>query len=423
MLTTYAVQFGLTGLASILITRSLGPEGRGAYAVLLAIATTTMIVGNLSIEPAHVSLWHRAGDRGAIAANSVLLGPALGIAAVGGAVLVVAAAGPGVVPVPGYGLLAIVLAAVPFGVTVQYLNSVLTLRARIETVNRGVMLGTFVYAGSLTLWWCTGRLSLPYVVALWALHSSAPLAVLVPAARPRPRDADPSFARHAIGVGLRYHPGQVSRYLLSRVDVLILNALTDNAAVGIYSLAVTLVEMTRVLADTVAQIVLPGQVAGETAAAAALTARAARLSVLLSLGGIGVVAVAAPVAIPVVYGAAFGASVGPLLVLAPGLLALGATRPVGSFLLRLDRPYLMSAINMAALATDVALNMVLIPAHGVAGCALASTVAYCVLAALQAAWFARATGTPVRALLPAPGDVRYLLGTARRLARSYARLG
>jgi O-antigen/teichoic acid export membrane protein len=256
------------------------------------------------------------------------------------------------------------------------------------------------------------------VVALWAVSVTAPLAVLAPAVRPRPRHWDRALAREAVGRGLRYHPGLASLFLLFRSDILILDGLTTTAAVGLYSLAVSLAELTRVVTDAIAQIALPGQLGPDDRDAAAATSAIARLTGAVALVSVGLMCAAAPMLIPLVYGASFAGSVPALLALAPGLLALGATRPLGAYLLRLDRPGFASALSIAALAVNVTLNFALVPLYGIVGSAVASSIAYAVLAGLQARWFLRATGTSPRDLLPGPAELAYVRSRLLRLSAS-----
>jgi O-antigen/teichoic acid export membrane protein len=240
--------------------------------------------------------------------------------------------------------------------------------------------------------------------------------VLVPAVRPRLRHWDPSLARQAIGRGLRYHPELASLFLLFRSDILILDGMTTTAAVGLYSLAVSLAELTRVVTDAIAQIALPRQMNTDHDAAAAATMRVTRLTTVVALVSVGLMCAAAPFLIPIIYGSSFRGSVTPLLALAPGLLALGATRPIGAFLLRLDRPTLASSMSVAALGLNIALNLVLVPLYGIAGSAAASSIAYAGLAALQTAWFLRATGATVRDLLPGPAEMEWARSRFPRLS-------
>lgn len=401
---------------SVAIARGLGPEGRGAYFVLVTIAIVAISLGHLSVEQAQVCLWKRPEARAALSANSLLLGVSVGVLSALATVVVTTALGPEVVPVPSHTLLAVALLGIPCSMTVLYLNNILVLRARIEWVNWSGLCTGLVHCVVLLSLAATGRLSLAWVVVMWVISLALPLAIVIPVIRPRLRDRDLSLARRELGMGLRYHTGLVSLFLLFRIDILMLNAMMTNAAVGLYSLAATLIELTRVAVDSIAQVALPRQMEGDHDSAAAFTARTARLTLLFALVSVGLMCAVAPILIPVVYGSAFAGSVPPLLGLAPGLMVLGGTRTIAAFLLRLDRPVLMSAISVTALVVNVVLNLVLIPAFGIVGCAVASSIGYGVLGGLQAAWFLRATGLPLSRLLPGREEVGYLSAVSARSA-------
>jgi O-antigen/teichoic acid export membrane protein len=413
-----AVSLVLGGLSGVVIARALQPEGRGAYYVIVTIAGIALSVGHLSIEQSHVWLWSRTENRAALAANSVVLGLFVGTLAAIAATATVAVLGPDVVPVASYGLLAVALTVIPCGMTVLYLNNVLVLRSRVDVVNRAAMLAGLLQCSALLLLGAMTRLSPGWVVGLWALSVAAPLAVLLPASRPRLRQYDASLAYRALGRGLRYHLGLASLFLLFRSDILILDGLTTTTAVGLYSLAVSLAELTRVGTDAIAQVALPRQMDNDHDGAIAVTARTTRFTAIFAVGSVCLMCAAAPIVIPVVYGSAFSGSVPSLFALAPGLLALGTTRPIGAFLLRLDRPLLGSAMSVAALLINVVLNLVLIPDYGIVGSAVASSIAYIMLAGMQGAWFLRATGTPLRQLLPGLDEMDYVRAKLTRMAAS-----
>ena len=95
---------------------------------------------------------HIADNRLAVTANSLLLGPAIGLAAAAAAAILIIGLGPDRVPLPGYGLLAVGLAAVPAGTTVIYVINILTLRSRMDVVNRGYLVGALF---SACRWCCS----------------------------------------------------------------------------------------------------------------------------------------------------------------------------------------------------------------------------------------------------------------------------
>jgi O-antigen/teichoic acid export membrane protein len=405
------------GITTIVVARALGPQGRGAYAVLVTVASLAVVLGHLSIEPSHTSLWTRAGDRAAIATNSLLFGLVVGILAAVGAGLTVVALGPELVPIMSWGLLVVTLVGIPCNMMNLLLTSVLVLRQRIEVVNWSGLFAVSVHCLVLVLLTEMGHLTLGWVVVLWTVSTIAPLTIVIPSVRPRLRDHDLALARRALQMGLRYHIGNTSLFLLLRADILILNALSTTLAVGLYSVAVTLVELTRLTADSIAQVSLPQQMGADHDSAAAFTAKISRVNVLLTIGSVTLMCASAPILIPIVYGPAFAGSVAPLFGLAPGLIALGAARTISPFLLRLHRPLLISGVALIAMTVNVGLNLVLIPAWGVMGCAIASSVSYLVLVGVHVAWFTRVTRTPLRLLVPGPAEIRYMMTTWSRLTR------
>lgn len=410
----YAARFVLGALMSVVVNRSLGPEGRGTYAVLIAVATVALHLGQLSVEESHVALWSRVRDPAVVTANSVLFGAALGGACAVGAAMVVVGLGPGVVPVTDLGLLAVALAWIPCAMTEKLLARLMVLRARIDVNDLSGLLSVGVHCASLLLLAALGRVTLGWVVALWTMSAALPLAVLLPAAHPRLRDCDLGVARRTLRLGLRYHTGLVSMFLLLRADVLIMGAMTTAAETGLYAVAVTLMELGRVPSDVLANLAMPRQLEDDERPAALFTVRSTRIAALAAAGSVGLLCVTAPFLVPAVYGPAFTGAAGPLLALAPGLWSIGASRPVGAFLLRLDRPLRSSMTAVAALTVNVAVNLALIPSYGAVGAALASSVGYAVFAVLQVLWFLRVTRCRWSDLLPRGSDLRYLWGTVRR---------
>jgi O-antigen/teichoic acid export membrane protein len=401
------VMLGAT--ASIVISHALGPEGRGAYYVVTTIASTAIVLGGLSLDQAQITLWTRAPNRRPVSGNSVLLGVVIGGAAAAVAAILVVGLGPSVVPIPSYGMLAIALAAVPVGTTVIYVINVLTLQSRMNVVNRGYLAGALAQCVPLIVLGISGQLSVAWVVIVWSTAAVVPLAMLLPALRGSGGVRDLPLARRTVGLGLRYHAGTAAYYLLLRADVFILNALEPTTtAVGLYSLAVTLAELTKLLTESVVQVMMPAQVEAGHARAAAVTAATVRMSTLLSCGSVAAMCLTAPSLIPLLYGAEFRGAGSALLALAPGLLALGAARPISTYLLRLSRPMPMSIMFATAMVLNVCLNLALIPPLGIVGASLASSIAYTALAVVQTVWFVRVTGTRLRELVPGLGEVRLL---------------
>jgi len=252
------------------------------------------------------------------------------------------------------------------------------------------------------------------VVIVWALASALPIPFQI--ARLQKAHgvarAERTLLKRLITLGLRYHLGMIAIFLVLRVDIFMLNSMTSDARVGIYSLAVTLAESTFLFTDSVAQASVSRQLA--TRDDHLYTARLARTNLLLASVLVLSMVLVGPFLIPFVFGEAFGATVGPLLALAPGVVALAMQKPIGVFIVRQNRPHVVSAASVVALALHVLLNLTLIPRFGIIGAGIASSLTYIGLAIFNVAWFLRSSGVGRGSLIPRAADLSQPLAAIRR---------
>ncbi|HEV2126062.1 MAG TPA: polysaccharide biosynthesis C-terminal domain-containing protein, partial [Chloroflexota bacterium] len=353
----------------------------------------------------YVFLWARHEHRPSLGANALVLGVASGFVTAGVAWGVVNLLGAERVPVGGrYGLLALGLVAVPAGIVLLHLSTLLALDNRIVRVNAANVVGALIPFAATLFLFATSRLTLTTAISVWVLFSILPATGLVTAFGVGRADLSIRLARRAVTVGLKYHIAAVALFLLVRVDIFLLNANVSPDEVGRYALAVALVELTFVLTDSLAQVILPRQVEKSLREAGVYTVRIMRASLIVSIIIVFGVAVSGYHVVPLIFGEAFRGSASAILSLAPGIIAFAMIRTLGGVLIRLDRPFLISGATMGALALNVALNLLLIPHFGILGAGAASSAAYVLLAAFFTAWLLRATSLPLAVLLPRVAD-------------------
>jgi O-antigen/teichoic acid export membrane protein len=411
-LATRVVRLLLAMTTGVLIARTLQPEGRGVYAVIATAAGAAIVVGHLSLEKSQIALWSDRSRHRSLPAHGMLLGLLLGsVTALGAIVLVAVTGSPG-----GFGLWVLALSAVPFGAAAINLNSILMLQSRMDLLNLKSLICSLVQCLPIVLLAAIGQVTITSVIICWTVSTALPFVLAVRGLRPIAFRWDGALIRRQLGLSSRYHVGWVAMYLLVTIDVLLLNAMGSPAMVGIYTVAVTVMALTRIPGETITQIVLPKQASSNVDDAKHITARALRLNLLVSAILVGALTGVSPWLIPLVYGQSFTGSVAPLLALAPGTIALMLVLPLEQHLVRLERPIAMTAVSVSVLAVNILLNLVMIPRWGAVGAALASTVTYIVMALVEMARFTRSTGLPMRDLMPGTADLRLLLRplTAKR---------
>lgn len=409
-----AISLALTAIATTLVMRELGPSQSGTYYVLITIATTAVALGHLSAVHAFVYFWSRGDDRHSLTSSAVVLGLASGCFAALAAWLFVGLLGPSRVPIGGrHGLLAVALVAVPPSIVVLYLSALLALGDRIGRANVANVCGTIVPFCLTLVLHATGRLTLSAAVAVWVCFSVLPALGLIGAFEASRRHFSRQLVLETLKVGGQYHVATVALFLLLRIDIFLLNAQVSPREVGLYALAVALVELTFLFTDSLAHVILPRQVSQPFKEAGAYTVEIMRVSIALSSVIVVGILVLGKYLVPVVFGTEFRGSTAPLVSLAPGVVAFAAIRTVGAVLVRLNRPLVVSGVTVAAMVVNIILNILLIPHYGIVGAGVASSIAYSLLAIFHTSWLLRSVSLPPTALVPNSADLTRAAAAAR----------
>lgn len=222
-------------------------------------------------------------------------------------------------------------------------------------------------------------LALP-AYAVGGIFTAAEVALLpclLAAVRPREAGAAREWRRRHLAFGGR---GLVNGVLLEthlRVDVIALGYFVSDRAVGIYAFAMLFAEavyQVPVVIRTVAYPALVRLTAGGDRAA--VTAFVRRISMQ---GGVACAAAAAAVAVAypmlaVRFDPAYLEGVRPLQLLLVGMVAYAFFVPFDQLLLQSGFPGRQSMMMAAYVSLNIVLNVVLIPAYGLAGAAVATAV-------------------------------------------------
>lgn len=419
------VGLGLGLANAIIISRLLGPSGRGIVSlaiVLTGLATTFATLGFAT------SFAFFAGKRtyptaqvvGAMLVSAVTLGGAcmLVILVLSAPLLSTILAGMQWIE------LLVTAASMPFAFLSLFLLTFLTgagraLRAARLQIGASVM-GTALLAivlgpahGGVT----GGIVAIAMTSALVASWYLAVVAREHGIAFSGCRTVVTAAARY----GLQVYPGSLSGQFWLRADVFVLNLFAGAAAVGQYSLAASLAEKVWVLDSSVSQVTLHKVIGASGEEAARLVAITTRN--VLFVAGIGCIALAliAPWFVPLVFGADFAPAVGPLWLLLPGVLAIATARPMSSYFFgQMGRPAITSGVSIVTAAVAVAAYLALIPPYGAVGAAAGSSIAYLVPLVAYIPLFRKFTGVGARELLLL---TRQDVEGYRRMAASVLRLG
>ena len=380
---------------SILVARSLGPAGQGAYGVVFTLAVLCMTVGNLGVGPATVFYVSNGRFSAAWAARC---NARLALLFSGATVALLAAAytlgGEAWLPhIQSFGV-AVAACLTPLFLLSNFLTAVLQGMQQVRAYNVASFLVpsiTFV-ATAVGVGWLHGGV-LAALAAQGCGHAVASIyAWLQTQTQTQAGGPEPGYVRAVTHYGARAYLGNTLAYLNYRLDMFLLNAWLNAAAVGLYSVAVGVGERLWLLSYAASAMLLP-RIARDRGDTGHLTPIIARHVFAASALAAALLAALAPWLLPLIFGTAFADSVPSLRMLCPGLVACALSRVLSSDLAGRGRPGLNAALGAVALVTNLGANVVLIPRWGPFGAAAASSLAYSLECVLKLFVYSRHSGT------------------------------
>jgi O-antigen/teichoic acid export membrane protein len=401
----------LSVATSAIVARWLGPEGKGMLALALLIPGILALFLNWGVGVANV---YFAGSRrlelSALAGNSLaftILGTALGGAIL--ALLVFARLLDKIAPGVPTNLVLVAMLGLPFALASQYYGTILQGLRHIAALNlvdlgRGAATLALTTVAVALLGWGTYGAGLSSVMA--AAVGAAWTAGLL---RRRGAALAPRWQRDVwrpmLSFGLRGHIGNVLQFFNYRADMFIVNYLVGPAGVGIYSVSVAIAELLWQLPNAVGFVIFPTAAATKPSTMNAFTPRVLRITLGLTAAAAVLLAVIGRPAIEFVYSAEFATAYLPMLALLPGVVLLGGAKVLTNDIAGRGYPHLNSASTAISLTATVALDLLLIPQHGVLGAALASTAAYATMFVAAVAFYLRVSQRTGGRIEPSVGTV------------------
>ena len=366
----------LVALVTLYVTASqLGVDGRGTFVVgTTIVGMVTALTGGITASAAY-QISNQRREPGVVLLNgSLLAGGLAAIAITAGLAGWQVASGDWrmIAPAAGAAAAAIVLISVIAGVflgresLIRYNLALVVppLLALVAILFTLFALGHKTPAATLTAFAVGQWAAVPLLLLLGSrtlLHGMRLEAALVA-----------TLVRFAFVAGL----ASAVSYLNYRADTFVVRHFEGTSGVGVYSSAVLLTEAVWQFSGSLA-LATYARVGGmDRHAAAVLTSRVMRHTlVILSVVCAGLFVVA-PVLVGALPSSFAGASTA-LRLLLPGTLLYGLAAALSAFYTyQRGMPWVAAAIASAGLVLDIALAFALVPALGVNGAALASSIAY-----------------------------------------------
>lgn len=406
-------------ITSIIVARSLGVEARGVYAVLVLIPTILLIFFNSGVQVAiiyHVARAER--DLGEMIRSNVALTTWLSLLGTGVGGILILLTRHLLFQDIGTPLLLISLFILPISMYKDNLNAVFRGLQDFRSFNLieiapqvGIFALTIVFVGVLHMGIAgavaaiLGGRIIGLVMALWLLRKDHMPPKLLSLSVNRP------YARELFQHGKYVYISNISAFLNYRVDIVMLTLLSTSRSVGIYDVAVTLVERLWSLSDALSLVLLPriASLSQDNARRQSLTPLVTRylfwINVIVGI----LLSVFAEWFILLVYGAEFRESATALRLLTPGIVTWGMATILAQDVTGRGKPQLNAAAAVAAAVLNFSINLLLIPMWDYNGAAVTTTLSYTAYALILGWSFCRLTGIDWRTLVvPTQEDRQHL---------------
>lgn len=384
-LVTYATRIATVALGlaiTIVVTRALGPDGRGEVALAGALATTLVQLGLLGLHAANTYRVSRNPDE-----LPPLVGNTLAVSLVGGGIIAAAVAGaagvwPSLVAVHG-GLLALVMTWVPLGIASLLLSHLLLGLHDVRGYNTAELItriASFALAGGVVLlgsatpftifvgWLVALVLGVGYCMLRLKRHLGAPLCV------------SGALLRESLAYGSRAWVVCLCGYLVTRLDLLIVGHALGPHETGLYSIAVSLGDQLLLLPTSLAAVIFPRLSAEPDAATRFRAALRATAVTALLLGTLTAACVAvSPWLIETLFGAAFANAAVAWRWLAPGVFLYGLEIVIAQYLSGSGFPPAVMGLWIVIAAGNLGATLWAVPRYGIVGAAAVTSGTYAVL--------------------------------------------
>ncbi len=384
----------------VITARWLGPHDRGLLQLLILLPVTLGNFAKLGIPQASVYFMRRRG-----AAPSEVASNALWTALVMGGALAVGCWFARDWFMESFfkdaprGVLVPVLALIPCAILQTYFLGIAQAHQRFREYNFQQIVPNLLGLAGMTLVLVVLDLGLLGAVlthcaitvfmTVWLgvrIHRIAPLRFRV----------NPTLARQMIGFGGKSYVQTLAATQHQRLDQYLIGYYLTPGQVGLYAVAANMTSLLTRVWESTGTVLFPRLAASDDRTAHAATAKVARHTVFVALTGAVVLAVAGPIAVPLLFGDAFAGAVAPMLWLLPGLVMMALYQILTRNFTSRGKQEINILAAVLALGLNVGLNILLIPRWGIVGAAIAHDVSYSTAALVLLVAFVRESGHSVR---------------------------
>ena len=403
----------LTFGVSVIIARALGPEGKGAYSLIILVPSILFVFGNLGIGIANAYFsGKKKYEISNIASNSVVVALTLGIAMTIAFLVYFLIFQPSFLrDVQPKEALVLATMVLPFLLLTGYFNNMLLGLGKIKEFNLVILAQGAAFLPLVLFFLLVIKLNIFNVIIAWtiaALIASILSILLVTRVTKIHWSFHPSIFKESVKFGSQFYVGNLLQFLNYRLDMFIVAFFLSASFVGYYSVAVTFAETLWYFPAAVGTVIFAKTISTTPEEANKSTPIICRNTIILTVLAAILLFAAGKYIIIFFFGSAFLPALQPLQILLPGIIAFSVCKVLSYEIAARGKP-IINTINVAiSLAISIPLDIVLIPRIGISGAAWASTISYSASAIFSIVIFTKISGTNwIDLLIPKFEDLKF----------------
>jgi O-antigen/teichoic acid export membrane protein len=391
-------------IGGIMVARTVGPTGTGTISVVVALASTAVLLASLGVHQSSIYFLGRPGsDRDAVMSNAIVFGLVGGAVAAGGLAVSGVLFRRQLLDRISIGLFLLYVAAVPFSYFTEFARRLVLGSGRVGMYSSpDIIEGIGLVVGTGAVLLAFGTRLTPLIGVRVAIEVAIATSMGVYLWRSVHFAFRPSrpLLRDQLAYGLRTYTGSLLWVVLLQSDLILCNGFLGSGQAGVYSVAVSLGLPVTLLAGVIGTLTFQRTAADPSRDSRVANAnRVMRLLIPITILCAAGLAVASGFLVDLLYGPAFRGSVSALVLLLPGLCALTVETVLMNFMAAEGSPSIIYRAPLVGVVFNLAANLVVIPRWGIDGAAVTSTLGYLLVLVLVIRFYLTWTGSRARDLV------------------------
>ncbi len=364
---------------SIIVAHTLGPEGRGLYAIAVTITAVGIQIGNLGLHASNT--YYVSKDRSLLSplvGNSLII--SLGLGGLGALIAYICFAFfPSAAPLPRT-LFCISLATIPLGLGYLLMQNILISIRDIHTYNFIELAGKLLLLFIIVIFVLVKTISTDiFIGTIFLITGLSFIAAYFGIQRKTNNISWPSFHlfRETIPYGMKAYLTALLGFLVLRMDIILVKYYLGAEQAGYYAVAVNMADMVYLLPVITGMILFPRLSAMPNLSEKWVATRDILKGLCISLGAL--ILLCLPVASPMIrflFGQEYSPSIQAFIWLLPGVFFLGIETVAVQYLNSIGFPKEIVWAWLIATMINLSINLFFIPVLGITGASLASSISY-----------------------------------------------